>query len=104
VAKLVARLLAAAALCLRVQASSKNTKWATLAKEWRTHYSPPKKFTIKRKNMKQYIPQRNSLGNHCCQMAEFWDAGLKNGPVKLLAAWEISGQEPGPIPNFLIAA
>ncbi len=54
--------------------------------------------------MKQYIPQRNSLGNHCCQMAEFWDAGLKNGPVKLLAAWEISGQEPGPIPNFLIAA
>jgi hypothetical protein len=23
---------------------------------------------------------------HCCQMAEFWAAGLKNGPVKLLAA------------------
>jgi hypothetical protein len=22
---------------------------------------------------------------HCCQMAEFWAAGLKNGPVKLLA-------------------
>jgi hypothetical protein len=22
----------------------------------------------------------------CCQMAEFWAAGLKNGPVKLLAA------------------
>jgi hypothetical protein len=23
---------------------------------------------------------------HCCQMAEFWAAGLKNGSVKLLAA------------------
>jgi hypothetical protein len=27
-----------------------------------------------------------SLIYHCCQMAEFWAAGLKNGPVKLLAA------------------
>jgi thiamine pyrophosphate-dependent acetolactate synthase large subunit-like protein len=24
-------------------------------------------------------------GGHCCQMAEFWAAGLKNGPVKILA-------------------
>ncbi len=24
---------------------------------------------------------------HCCQVAEFWAAGLKNGPVKLLAAY-----------------
>jgi hypothetical protein len=37
-------------------------------------------------------------------MAEFWAAELKNGPVKLLAALEISGLESGPIPNFLIAA
>jgi hypothetical protein len=41
---------------------------------------------------------------HCCQMAEFWATGLKNGPVKLLASLEISGLESGPIPNFLIAA
>jgi hypothetical protein len=34
VAKLVARLLATAAL--------KNTKWATLAKKWPTHSSPQK--------------------------------------------------------------
>jgi hypothetical protein len=67
-------------------------------------YSPPKKYSIKRKDMKHYFQQRNSLSNHCCQMAEFWAAGLKNGAVKLLAAWEISGQESGPIPNFLIAA
>jgi hypothetical protein len=37
-------------------------------------------------------------------MAEFWAAGLKNGPVKILAAQEISGLESGPIPNFIIAA
>jgi hypothetical protein len=35
--------------------------------------------------------------NHCCQMAEFSAAGLKNGPVKLLAAYEISGLESGRI-------
>jgi hypothetical protein len=41
---------------------------------------------------------------HCCQKAKFWAAELKNGPVKLLAALEISSLEGGPIPNFLIAA
>jgi hypothetical protein len=30
--------------------------------------------------------QRKMCGKHCCQMAEFWAAGLKNGPEKLLAA------------------
>ncbi len=47
--KLVARLLARAALWVRTQTSLKNTKWATKAKEWPTHSSPPKicnKYTI----------------------------------------------------------
>jgi hypothetical protein len=43
-AKLVARLLATAALGVRIQTSLKNTKWATSAKEWPTHSSPPKKY------------------------------------------------------------
>ncbi len=41
--RLVARLLATAALWVRIQTSLKNTKWATEAKEWPTHSSPPKK-------------------------------------------------------------
>ena len=41
---------------------------------------------------------------HCCQMVKFWATGLKNVPVKLFAALEISGLESGPVPNFLIAA
>ncbi len=44
-AKFLARLLATAALCVRIQTSLKNTKWATEAKEWLTHSSPPKKCT-----------------------------------------------------------
>jgi hypothetical protein len=44
-ANLVARLLASAALWVRIQTSLKNTKWATKAKEWPTHSSPPKKYT-----------------------------------------------------------
>jgi hypothetical protein len=43
VAKLEARLLAMAALWVRIQTSLKNTKWATQAKEWPTHPSPLKK-------------------------------------------------------------
>jgi hypothetical protein len=43
VAKLVALLLATAALWVRIQTSLKNTKWATYAKEWPTHSSKPKK-------------------------------------------------------------
>jgi hypothetical protein len=43
-AKLVARLLAMAALWVRIQTSLKNTKWATQAKEWPTQSSPPKKY------------------------------------------------------------
>jgi hypothetical protein len=31
----------------RIQKSLKNTKWATLAKEWPTHSRPPKKYTQK---------------------------------------------------------
>ncbi len=38
VAKLIARLLATAALWIRIQTSLKNTKWVTKAKEWPTHY------------------------------------------------------------------
>jgi hypothetical protein len=42
----VARLLATAALWVRIQTSLKNPKWATFAKEWPTHSnSPPKKYT-----------------------------------------------------------
>ncbi len=41
-AKLVAHLLATAALWVGIQASLKNTKWATYAKESPTHSNPPK--------------------------------------------------------------
>jgi hypothetical protein len=35
----------------------------------------------------QFLLQCTGLDlEHCCQLAEFWAAGLKNGPVKLLAA------------------
>jgi hypothetical protein len=40
-AKLVAYLLATAALWVRIQTSLKNTKWATLVKEWPTLSSLP---------------------------------------------------------------
>jgi hypothetical protein len=43
VAKFVARLLATAALGVRIQTSLKNHKWATQAQ----HTSPPKKYTKK---------------------------------------------------------
>ncbi len=43
-AKLVGRLLATAALWVRIQTSLKNTKWAIYAKEWPTH-SSAKKYT-----------------------------------------------------------
>ena len=49
VANLVARLLATAALWVRIQTSLKKTKWATWAKERPTHCSPPTKYTKKRK-------------------------------------------------------
>jgi hypothetical protein len=45
VAKLVARLLATAALWVQIQTSLKNKKWATFAREWPTLSSPPKKYT-----------------------------------------------------------
>jgi hypothetical protein len=48
VAKSVARQLAMAALWVRIQTSLKNHKWATLTKEWPTHFSPPKKYTQKK--------------------------------------------------------
>jgi hypothetical protein len=53
VAKLVARLLATAALWVRLQTSLKNTKWATYAKEWPTHSSPPKIKNIYNKNIEK---------------------------------------------------
>ncbi len=46
-AKSVARQLATAALWVLIQTSLKNHKWATNAKEWPTHSSPPKKYTKK---------------------------------------------------------
>ncbi len=49
VAKSVARQLATAALWVQIQTSFKNHKWATYAKEWPTHSSPPKKYTKKKK-------------------------------------------------------
>ncbi len=49
VAKSVARQLATAVLWVRIQTSLKNHKWATKAKEWPTHSSPPKKYTKKKK-------------------------------------------------------
>jgi hypothetical protein len=36
------RLLATAALQIRIQTSAKNTKWATQGKEWLKHSSPSK--------------------------------------------------------------
>jgi hypothetical protein len=42
-AKLVAHLLATAAVWVRIQISLKNTKWATLAKKWPTHSRPSNK-------------------------------------------------------------
>ncbi len=48
VAKSVARQLATAVLWVRIQTSLKNHKWATQAKEWPTHSSPPKKYTKKK--------------------------------------------------------
>ncbi len=48
VAKLVARLLAAADLWVRIQTSLKNSKWATQAKEWPTHSEPFQKNLQKR--------------------------------------------------------
>ncbi len=43
-AKSIARQLATAALWVRIQTSLKNQKWATSAKKWPTHSSPPKKY------------------------------------------------------------
>jgi hypothetical protein len=43
----VARQIATAVLWVRIQTSLKNHKWATEAKEWPTHSSPPKKYTKK---------------------------------------------------------
>ncbi len=55
-AEFVARHIAAAALWVRIQASlKKTTKWATLAKEWPTHSSPPKK------SMKKSIKKVTSI-------------------------------------------
>jgi hypothetical protein len=42
VAKFVARLLATAALWVRIQTYLKHTKWATQGKEWPTHSSSAK--------------------------------------------------------------
>ncbi len=50
-AKSVARQLATAALWVRIQTSLKNRKWATKAKEWPTHSSPPKKYSKKKQIM-----------------------------------------------------
>ncbi len=47
VAKSVACQLATAVLWVRIQTPLKNHKWATYAKEWPTHSSPPKKYTKK---------------------------------------------------------
>jgi hypothetical protein len=51
VAKSVARQLATAVLWVRIQTSLKNHKWATLAKEWPTHSSPPKQIYKKNNHM-----------------------------------------------------
>ncbi len=50
-------LLATAALWVQTQTSLTNTKWATLAKEWPTHYSSPKSHTEK----KQTTPLLHNL-------------------------------------------
>jgi hypothetical protein len=47
VAKLVALLLATAALWVRILTSLKNTKWETKAMECPTNHSPPKNITNK---------------------------------------------------------
>ncbi len=60
VAKLVVRLLATAALRVRIKTSLKNTKLATYAKEWPTHSSPPKNIQEKEKK-KYYRIKRTCL-------------------------------------------
>ncbi len=57
VAKAVARKLASAVLWLRIQTSLENHKWATYAKEWPTHSSPPKKYT----NKKSFAPRPGDI-------------------------------------------
>jgi hypothetical protein len=47
VAKLVARLLATAALWVRIQTSLKNTNWAKQRGAWPKHSSLPKNICIK---------------------------------------------------------
>jgi hypothetical protein len=46
VAKLVGRLLATAALWVRIETSLKNTTWGTKAKEWPKHSRPPKNIYL----------------------------------------------------------
>jgi hypothetical protein len=72
VAKSVARQLPTAVLWVRIQTSLKNDKWATFAKEWPTHSSPPKKKKKKKKKKKiannkvpnNEIPKQQSSKNN----------------------------------------
>ncbi len=68
-ARSVARLLATAALWVRIHTSLKNPKWATFSKEWPTHSSPPKNiqkesflsfFTLDTPALKLIFPQKNT--------------------------------------------
>jgi hypothetical protein len=54
-AKLVALLLATAALWVRIQTTLKNSKWATSAKEWQTHSTRPQKNQDSRTNMRKVL-------------------------------------------------
>jgi hypothetical protein len=72
VREMVARLLATAALWVRIQRSLKNTKWAIEAKEWATHSSPPKCiqffFIYFSENLRYYVGPKCLDMLHC--MAE----------------------------------
>jgi hypothetical protein len=57
--KLVARLLATAAVWARVKTSLKNTKWAASAKKWPTQSSPPKNI---QKNRFGTVSRRTPVG------------------------------------------
>ncbi len=49
-----------AALWVRIQTSLKNTKWATQAKEWPTHCSPPTNI-YKKNKFGQDVPCKHQI-------------------------------------------
>jgi hypothetical protein len=70
-AKLVARLLATAAIWVRIQ-TYLNTKSATSAKECPTHFSPPKKYS------KKWLSWNVRCKNRFAVLQTFWRVRFSN--------------------------